>query len=500
MPSPVDVSTAPDQGHGRGDRSLAARLALRPSARAIVIICALASFMSIMDSQIVNVALTSLSRDFHVADAAVQWVVTAYMMSIAVCVAASGWIGDRFGTKPVFLIAVATFTVASALCAISTSMPELIVMRVLQGAGAGTMTPVSMAMVYRAYPPDRRAHVLGLLAGVQAVAPATAPLIGGALVTWATWRWIFTINLPVGAVITVLGLFVLLDHKEPRRGGFDVTGALLGIGGLGLLLFAVGEAPTAGWTSAVTAGTGGSALVLLAAFTVTELRRPNPLLDIRILGDRLFRWCTVSIMLAMWAFFGSLVFTALYVQEARGDSAMASGLTTFPEAVAIGLVSGAVARLFAKVGPRRLILGGFLGLALTTGLLSQAGLTTSLWWVRALCFGLGVSVAFIMLPTQAAAFAQVTSSRTGHASAIFNTLQRATMSIGVAVLSAVLALAGGNVVHVRPPVAAFHWVFLTNTAVALVGAVLSLRVSDSDAAPAIRGRAVTPQAEPEPTG
>jgi MFS family permease len=179
---------------------------------------------------------------------------------------------------------------------------------------------------------------------------------------------------------------------------------------------------------------------------------------------------------------------------------MVSGLTTFPEAVAIGLVSGAVARLFAKVGPRRLILGGFLGLALTTGLLSQAGLTTSLWWVRALCFLLGASVAFIMLPTQAAAFAQITSSRTGHASAIFNTLQRASMSIGVAVLSAVLALAGGNVLRVRPPVAAFHWVFLTNTAVALVGAVLSLRVSDSDAAAATHGRAVIPRAEPEPAG
>ncbi len=493
----MDLSTAPEHDHGRsaGGRSLAARLALRPSARATAVICALAMFMSVMDTQIVNVALTSLSRDFHVADAAVQWVVTAYMMSIAVCVAASGWIGDRFGTKPVFLVSVGAFTVASALCAISTSMPELIVMRVLQGAAAGTMTPVSMAMVYRAYAPDRRAHITGLLTRVQAIAPATAPLIGGALVTWATWRWIFTINLPVGAVITVLGIFVLLDHREPRRGGFDVTGAVLGITGLGLLLFTVGNAATARWTSAVTVVTGGSALVLLAAFTFTERRRQHPLLDIRILSDRLFRWCTVTNMLAMWAFFGSLVFTALYVQEARGDSAIVSGLTTFPEAVAIGLVSGTVARLFARVGPRRLILCGFLGLALTTVLLSQAGLTTSLWWVRALCFLLGVSVAFIMLPTQTAAFAQITSARTGHASAIFNTLQRASMSIGVAVLTAVLAAAGGNVLHVRPSVTAFHWVFLTNAAVALAGAVLSLRISDSDAAPAIRRRARTPEAE-----
>jgi EmrB/QacA subfamily drug resistance transporter len=448
-----------------------------------------------MDTQIVNVALASLSRDFHVTEATVQWVVTAYMMSLAVCVAASGWIGDRFGAKPVFLVSVAAFTAASALCAISTSMPELIVMRVLQGAGAGMMAPVGMALVFRAYAPDRRVHVTQLITKVQAVAPATAPLIGGALVTWATWRWIFTINLPVGAVIAVLGIFVLLDHREPQRGSFDVAGAVLGIAGLGLLLFAVSDGPTAGWASAEVTVTGGSALVLLAAFTVTEVRREHPLLDVRILGDRLFRWCTVANMLAMWAFFGSLVFTALYVQEARGYSAMVSGLTTFPEAVAIGLVSGLVARLFPRVGPRRLLLGGFLGLALCTALFAQAGADTSLWWIRALCFMLGISVAFIMLSSQAAGFAQIPSARTGHASAIFNTLQRASMSVGVAVLSAVLALAGGDVLHLRPPVAAFHWVFLTNTAVALVGAMASLRVSDSDAAPAISRRVRAAQAE-----
>lgn len=477
-----------------------ARLALRPGPGATAVIFSVAMFMSVMDTQIVNVALTSLSRDFGVTDASVQWVVTAYMMSLAVCVAVSGWVGDRFGAKPVFLASVAAFTAASALCAISASLPELVVMRVLQGAGAGMMAPVGMAIVFRAYPPDRRAHVTGLITRVQALAPTMAPLIGGALVTWATWRWIFTINIPVGAVITVLGIFAVIDHREPRSGGFDVAGAVFGITGLGLLLFAVGDGPTAGWASPVVTASGGLALVLLAAFTVTELRSPRPLLDIRILGDRLLRWCTVANMLGMWVFFGSLVFTALYVQEARGFSAMLSGLTTFPEAVAIGLVSGLVARVFRRAGPRRLIVGGFLGLALTTGLLSQAGLTTSLWWVRALCFLLGLSVAFIMLPTQAAAFTQVTSARTGQASAMFNTLQRAMMSVGVAVLSGVLAVAGGNALHVRPPVAAFHWVFLTNTAVALVGAFLSLRVSDSDAAPATHGRAAAPQAEAEPAG
>lgn len=452
----------------------------------IAVVYAVAMFASVMDTQIVNVALTSLSRDFHVTDSSVQWVVTAYMMSLAVCVPASGWLGDRLGTKRVFLAAVVVFTVASGLCAVSATLPELVAMRVLQGAGAGMMVPVGMAIVYRAYTPERRVRATRLITRVMVLAPATAPLIGGALVTWASWRWIFTINLPVGAVVVVGGTLILGEHREPVRGGFDLLGTVTGVLGLGLLLYAVGSGPTAGWRSAEVLSSGVAALASLCVFVRVELSRAHPLLDLRILGGRLFRWCSVANMLAMWPFFGSLVFTALYVQEARGYSAMASGLTTFPEAVAIGIMTGLVARLFPRVGPRRLILGGFAGLVVANALLAQAGSTTSLWTVRGLCALLGCSVAFIMLSSQNAAFARISSSATGHATAIFTTFQRVSMSMGVAILSAVLAVGGGDVVGRRPPVSAFHWVFAANAAVALVGAALSVRVPDADAAPAMR--------------
>jgi EmrB/QacA subfamily drug resistance transporter len=459
---------------------------LRAHSRVIAVVYAVAMFASVMDTQIVNVALTSLSLDFRVTDSSVQWVVTAYMMSLALCVPASGWMGDRFGTKKIFLAAVCVFTLASGLCAVSVSLPELVAMRVLQGAGAGMMVPVGMAIVYRAYPQERRVHATRLVTRVMVLAPATAPLIGGALVTWASWRWIFTINLPVGAAVVLGGLLLLDEHREPTGGKFDLFGTVSGVLGLGLLLYAVGSGPTSGWTSPEVLSSGLTAAVALSVFARVELRRLHPLLDLRILGGRLFRWCSVTNMLAMWAFFGSLVFTALYVQEARGDSAMVSGLTTFPEAVAIGLMTGVVAHLFPRVGPRRLILTGFTGLAASNALLATAGAATSLWLVRGLCALLGFSVSFIMLSSQTAAFAQVSSSATGHASAIFNTFQRVSMSMGVASLTAVLAVGGGDVVHARPPVTAFHWVFATNALVALVGAALSSRVPDAAAAPAMR--------------
>ncbi|MGH8982107.1 MAG: MDR family MFS transporter, partial [Acidimicrobiales bacterium] len=464
--------------------------------RAVAILYGVVMFMSVMDTQIVNVALASLSRDFRVTDASVQWVVTAYMMSLAVAVPASGWLGDRFGTKRVFLSAAALFTLFSGLCAASVDFSELVAMRVCQGAAAGMMVPVGMAIVYRAYSPADRVHVTRLFTRVMVLAPTVAPMIGGALVTWASWRWIFTINLPIGIAVLLVGPAVLAEHRELRE-RFDVWGALTSIVGLGLLLFAIGSGPTTGWTSTEVLVTGGAALAVLALFVRVELSRDQPLLDIRLLKDRLFRWSSVANMLAMWAFFGSLVFTALYVQEARGYSAMVSGLTTFPEAVAIWITSGLVARLFGRVGPRRLLVVGFLGLTAATVLLATAGTTTSLWEIRALCFFLGASTAFVMLPSQTTAFERVSSARTGHGSAIFNTFQRASMSIGVAVLSAVLALAGGDVPHARPAVSAFRWTFATNALVALVGLAVSVRVVEKGLDVARRRRALGEVPPPE---
>jgi len=458
---------------------------LIPHRRATSITYAVAMFMSIMDSQIVNVALPRLAHDFSVSIPSVQWVVTAYLMSIAVFVPASGWLGDRFGSKRVFLTAVGAFTLASVLCASSTSLGELVAMRVLQGAGGGMMIPVGMSMLYRAYPPEARVNVARLITRVTVIAPTTAPIIGGSLVTWASWRWIFTINIPFGAAVFVFGLLFLAEHREPREGGFDLGGAITGGLGLGLLLFSVGSGPTLGWASWPVVSSGLVAVALLVTFVRMELRLPHPLLNLRLLGERMFRRSCSIIVFQVVTFFGTLVFTALYLQEGRGLSPINSGLSTFPEAVAIGITSQVVARLFPKIGPRRLVVTGFLVLAGTTMVLATAGTSTSLWEVRGLVFVLGMGAACVMLPNQASAFTRISSAETGHASAIYNTILRSAGSMGIAFLSVVLALAGGNVVHSRPPMSAFHWVFLANVSLALLGALNALWINDADAAPAM---------------
>jgi EmrB/QacA subfamily drug resistance transporter len=449
--------------------------------QAIAIVYGAGMFMSIMDTQIVNVALATISRDFRAPTSSVQWIVVGYLLSLAVFIPASGWFGDRFGTKRTFLGAVAFFTIASALCATSANLPELVAARVLQGAGGGMMVPVGTAMLYRAYPPAERVNVARMITRVMVLAPATAPIIGGVLVTQLSWHWIFLVNLPVGAVVLLFGASFLSEHREPGSQGFDIAGLVMGGPGLALILFAVTEGPLTGWGSTRVIGSAMLGLLLLGLFVRTELRSEKPVLRLRLLAEHpLFRRCCLLFACSSPAFFGSLVFAALYLQEGRGYSALVSGLTTFPEAVAIGLSSQVVARLYPIFGPRRLIVAGFVGLAVVAVLFSQVGASTNLWTIRVLVFCIGLSVSYIMLPVQAAAFAQISSEDTGQASAIFNTLQRTAAAVGVAVLSTVLALGTHNAIH--PPVAAFHAVYLTAAGFATVGALLALGVRDADAA------------------
>src|SRR5579875_994653 len=188
-------------------------------------------FMDLMDSTIVNVALPRLGQQFHAGNTTLEWVVTGYLLSLAVWIPASGWIGDRFGTKKTFLFALAMFTVCSALCGLAQSMEQLIVFRILQGVGGGMMTPVGTAMLFRAFPPNERARAATILMVPTITAPALGPVLGGWLVTDVTWRAIFFVNLPIGVLGFLFALAFLREHREPAAGRLDLLGFLLSGGG-----------------------------------------------------------------------------------------------------------------------------------------------------------------------------------------------------------------------------------------------------------------------------
>jgi EmrB/QacA subfamily drug resistance transporter len=213
---------------------------------AVGVVFVAAMFMSIMDATIVNVALPTIGREFHVSPTAVDSIAISFLVSLAVFIPASGWLGDRFGGKRVLLTAIALFTGASALCGIATSLGELVVFRVLQGAGGGMLAPVGMAMLYRVFPPEERIRAAAILTVPTTLAPALGPVLGGLLTTDLSWRWVFYVNLPIGAATFVFGLLFVRHSHESEPGRFDVPGFLLSGFGLGLLMYGVSEGPVEG--------------------------------------------------------------------------------------------------------------------------------------------------------------------------------------------------------------------------------------------------------------
>ena len=331
------------------------RFSMNPKISVSVVYVA-AMFMSIMDVTIVNVALPAIGRQFHEATAGLDSVAVGYLVSLAVFIPAAGWLGDRFGSKRILLLAVAIFTGASVLCGLADSLSQLVFFRVLQGVGGGMMTPVGMAMLFRAFPPAERVRASSILVVPTAIAPALGPVLGGLLVTELSWRWVFFVNLPFGIVAILFGLLFLEETRQPHPGAFDLPGFLLAGVGFALVMFGISEGPDKGWGSAVILGSIAVGAVLLVAMVWVELRTSAPILKLRLFGNRLFRSTSLVLMVGMAAFLGVLFVMPLFFQIALGLSALQSGLNTFPEA--IGVMVGAQLASRCPLPPLRSPSGG----------------------------------------------------------------------------------------------------------------------------------------------
>lgn len=455
---------------------------------AAVYVCTM--LLNSLSGTIVNVALATLGREFAVAPAAIEAVVVGYLVSQAVCIPVSGWLGDRWGTKRSFLLALSIFIGASILCGLAPSFGLLVAFRVLQGVGAGLLMPVGMAMLYRAFPPQERVRVSRILMFPTILGPALGPLLGGVLVEKLSWHWAFFANVPLGVAALVFGTLWLQEHREPTAGRFDIPGFALAGVGLGFAVYALSEGPSNGWTSPGIVICGLVGLTALAAFVAVELRVAQPMVQLRLLSNRLFRSTLLVSLFSAGGFMGILFLVPLFLQEARGDSPLASGLTTFPEAIGVVVSTQLVARLYPTIGPRRLMAGGLLGVSASMAALSFVTLETNAWAIRALMFLIGVGMAYVFLPNQAAGFATISRQDTGQASTISNTQRQVGGAFGIAVLSGVLAAvgSGGTGGTVAPPLEAFRAAFLAAAGLSLIGALLALRVPDADAAATMRPR------------
>ncbi|MEX2226897.1 MAG: MDR family MFS transporter [Dehalococcoidia bacterium] len=470
----------------------------------VAIVGVFSIFMELIDTTIVNVAIPTLASEFEVDSASViQWVITGYLLSLAVFIPVSGWAGDRFGTKRVFMFAVATFTLASLLCAFAWNVETIIAFRVLQGVGGGMLSPVAFAMVWRAFPPEERSKAAGIMVVPAAAAPASGPVVGGLLIDYVSWEWIFLVNVPIGVVALLITALYIREHREPNPGRFDPLGFILSAAGLALVVFALAEAGERGFDDQRVIAGGLAGIALLAAFALVEFRVREPMLDLRIYRDSLFRACNLAWLVTMFGGASMIFLVTLELQAVRGLSALESGLTTFPMAIGVMMIAQPASRIYRVVGPRRMIGAGLVAMALTTLALMYVELDTNLWTIRALMLVRGLGFGFVLVPLQAATYATVSASDTGRATALYNAASQVASSFGVAIGATALTsrLSDHGAVlgpaTPAPAISAFHDVFLLIGLLSLVGVFVALLINDRAAAPTMAPTKVTevPEAE-----
>lgn len=474
----------------------------------VAILAVFSIFMELLDSTVVNVAIPTLGRDFEVTSpTTIQWVITGYLLSLAVFIPVSGWAGDRFGTKRVFMFALTVFTCSSLLCALAWNIEALIAFRILQGVGGGMLSPVAFATLWRTFPPAERSKAAGIMVVPAAVAPASGPIVGGLLLKYLTWHWIFLVNIPVGAAALGISALYLREHREPSTGRFDPLGFVLSASGLAMLIYALAEAGTRGLGDARVVGFGVPALVLLVLFVAVELRTKEPMLDVRIFANALFRSCNLAWLVTMFGFSSTIFLLTLELQASRGLSALESGLTTFPMAIGVMIMAQPASRIYRVVGPQRMILVGLAVTALTTFLLVRVDLGTNEWEIRALMLLRGSAFGLVLVPLQAATYATIESKDTGRASALYNVSSQVASSLGVAVAATILtsrlthygAVLGAPQTR-EASLSAFQNVFLITGLISLGGVLVALLIRDRDALatmrpPTIEVTPIAPQAE-----
>ncbi|MGO4301426.1 DHA2 family efflux MFS transporter permease subunit [Leifsonia sp. RAF41] len=402
-------------------------------------------FMILIDTTIVSVANPSIMKglDLGTDYNAVIWVTSAYLLAYAVPLLITGRLGDRFGPKNLYLIGLVIFTLASAWCGFSGSIGWLIAARVVQGLGAALMTPQTMAVITRIFPPERRGAAMGLWGAVAGVATLVGPILGGVLVDTLGWEWIFFINVPVGIVAFILA--VRLVPKLPTHShSFDILGVILSAVGMFLLVFGIQEGGTYDWGviwgPISVWGLIISGIVVLAGFVVWQaMNKKEPLLPLPLFRDRNFSLSNGAITTVGFAVTCMALPLVFYFQTVRGLTPTESALMLAPMAIATGALAPIVGRLIDRVNPRNIAVAGLLLFALSLGLYSvMLSPDINIWLLLIPSFTLGIAMSGVWGPISTTATRNLPMNQAGAGSGVFNTTRQIGAVLGSASIAALI--------------------------------------------------------------
>src|SRR3989442_3429318 len=397
----------------------------------------LGTVMTVLDLTVVNVAVPTLGRDFGTSISTIQWVLTGYMLAFASVIPLTGWASERFGAKRVFLASLLVFLLGSVLAGSAWSVGSLIGFRVLQGLGAGMIVPVGQTILAQAAGPQRVARVMSVIFVPGFLAPIFGPLIGGAIVNATTWRWIFFLNLPIGALAVAAAARLLPEAKPQLRQRLDLRGLALLSPGIALFLYGISQAGTNGsFGSTPTIATPLAGLGLVALFVLHAVSRGrNALIDLSLFRRRGFATAAAANFLLIGALMGSLLLLPLYYQLVRGQTPVNVGLLLAPQGLGATLAMPLAGRLTDKLAARRVVPAGIAAAGLGTLAYTRVGAYTSYAYLAAALLLLGIGIGSTILPSMAAAFQTLSHQETPKATSALNVVQRIRGAIGTAVLA-----------------------------------------------------------------
>jgi len=404
----------------------------------------LGAIMSILDITVVNVALPTFQTTFGsvghpLAYSTVAWTVTGYTLALATVIPITGWAADRFGTKRLYMTAVALFTAGSALCATATNIDMLIGFRVLQGLGGGMLMPLGMTIMTKAAGPKRMGRLMAILGVPMLLGPILGPILGGWLIDAASWHWIFLINVPIGVVALIYASVALPKDSPHPSESFDFLGVLMMSPGLALFLYGVSSIPAQGKVGTpkvlVPALIG---LALVVAFVLYSFKPKHPLLDLRLFGNRNLAVSIITMFLFAVAFFGGLLLVPTYFQQIRGESVLKAGLLVAPQGIGAMLTMPIAGTLSDKFPVGRIVPFGLVFIAAGMAGLTQISSTTSYPVLIGLLFIMGLGMGGTMMPIMTSALKTLRAAEVARGSTLLNITQQIASSIGVAVMSVIL--------------------------------------------------------------
>ncbi|GAA0614725.1 cholic acid efflux MFS transporter MdrT [Virgibacillus siamensis] len=442
------------------------------------------AFMGIINETLLATALPTIQEAFDISRGEVQWMTTAFLMTNGIMIPVSAFLIDRFSTRGLFLTAIGLFGVGTAISAIAPVYPVLLLGRVVQASGSGIMLPLLMTVLLAVISVERRGTAMGMIGIVIAFGPAIGPTLSGWLLEHFTWRSLFITVLPIVAVTMIIAALFLRNVTDLRKPKIDVLSIILSSIGFGSFLYGFSIASENGWGSTIVLSSIGAGVIIIGLFIWRQLVLKTPMLEFRVFQFRIFTLAIIITMTVLVSLIGAETLLPLFMQNVLQFSPLKSGLMLLPGAIVIGILSPITGRLFDKFGAKWLALIGLSIVTVTTFMFTRLSLDTSFTYLTIIYAIRMFGLSFALMPVMTSALNQLPPKWYAHGSAMANTLQQISASIGTAILVTLVAMGTKNfvpepsaspeLVGMQAQVVGYEWAFMGSTILAFIAFILAL--------------------------